>query len=323
MTARLILALSCLLLATLAVPAQAKDYPERPVKIVVPFPPAGAVDAMARIIAPKLAEALGGQFYVENMGGAGGDIGAAAVANAPADGYTLLLTSPDIVVRPLIKANVPYDPVKSFAPITLVASSPAAIVVHPSVAAKNMQELIALLKANPGKYSVGTPGYGTLPHLEGERLYKQAHGVEVLYVPFQGYGPAVTSAVGGHILLLGAPVAAVAPLVKDGKLRALAVAAKARSPALPDVPTLEEAGIKDQDAGFAGGLLVRAGTPKEIVEQLHRQMVRILSLPDVKEKLAVLGFDPIGNTPDEFAAWIRSESAKWRAVVSATNIKID
>jgi tripartite-type tricarboxylate transporter receptor subunit TctC len=311
------------LVATHTCPVQAKDYPERPVKVIVPYPPGGAVDVMARIVAQKLSEGLGGQFYVENISGAGGDIGTRAAATAPADGQTILVVSPDFVIRPLVKANVPYDPISSFAPITLLATSPAMISVSSSVQAKTMKELIDLLKASPGKYTLGTPGYGTAPHLEGERLYRQALGLDVVHVPFQGFGPAVTSTVAGHTSLLGAPVPLVAPYIKDGSLRALAIASKRRSAAWPDVPTLEEVGIHDQDAGFACGVLVPAGTPANIVDLLHRRITSIVALPDVKAHFATLGFDPVADTPAEFAAWIKTERAKWGEVVRATKIRIE
>jgi tripartite-type tricarboxylate transporter receptor subunit TctC len=304
-------------------PVQAKDYPTRAVKIVVPYPPGGAVDVMARLIAQKLSDGLGGQFYVENLSGAGGDIGTGAVATAPADGQTILFVSPDFIVRPLVKSKVPYDPIASFAPVTLVANSPAVISIHPSVPAKNMNELLALLKSNPGKYTLATPGYGTVPDLEGERLYKLSYGLDVLHVAFQGFAPGVTSTIAGHTSILGAPIPLVAPYIKDGTLRALAIASNRRSAALPDVPTLDEAGVPDQEGGFSGGILVPAGTPKDIVDLLHRQIVRIVSLPDVKEHLATLGFDPVANTPEEFAAWIKAESVKWGKVVHATNIRIE
>jgi tripartite-type tricarboxylate transporter receptor subunit TctC len=311
------------LVAALGCPAQAKDYPEKPVKIIVPYPPGGAVDVMARIIAQKLSEGLGTQFYVENLAGAGGDIGTRAAARATADGQTLLIVSPDFVVRPLVKSNAPYDPIASFAPVTLVATSPAMIAIHSSVPAKTMKELIDLLKANPGKYTLGTPGYGTVPHLEGERLYRQAYGIDVVHVPFQGFGPAVTSTVAGHTSILGAPVPLVAPYIKDGTLRPLAIASRERSAAFPDVPTLVEAGIANQEAGFAGGVVAPAGTPKDIVDLLHNQIVMIVSLPDVRERLATLGFEPVANTPEEFGTWIKAEFVKWREVVRATNIRID
>jgi tripartite-type tricarboxylate transporter receptor subunit TctC len=304
-------------------PVQAKDYPIRPVRIVVPYPPGGAVDIIARIIAQKLSEGLGGQFYVQNLAGAGGDIGTGAVAAAAADGQTILFISPDFIVGPLIKSKVPYDPSTSFAPVTLVATSPSMISIHASVPAKNMKELLALIKSNPGKYTFATPGYGTMPHLIGERLYKLSYGLDVLHVPFQGYGPAVTSTVAGHTSIVGAPIPLVAPHIKDGTLRAMAIASNKRSATLPDVPTTEEAGVPDQEAGGSFGIVVPAGTPKDIVDLLHRQIVKIVSLPDVREHLATLGFDPVANTPEEFAAWIKAESAKWGKVVRATNIKIE
>jgi len=309
--------------AALDCAAQTQNYPERPVKIVVPFPPAGAVDIMARLIAQKLSERSGSHFYVENLAGAGGDIGTRAAATAAADGHTILFTSPDFVIRPLVKSNVPYDPARSFAPVTLVATAPAMISVHSSLPARTMNELIELVRANPGKYTLGTPGYGTAPHLEGERLYRQAYGLDVTFVPFQGFGPAVTSTVAGHTTMLGAPVPVVVSHVKEGSLRALAVASLKRASALPDMPTLDEIGIKGQEADFFGSVLVPAGTPKSIIELLHRQIATILSLPDVKDRLAALGFEPVGNTPEEFGYRIKSETAKWREVVRAANIRID
>jgi tripartite-type tricarboxylate transporter receptor subunit TctC len=304
--------------------AQAKDYPDRPVKIIVPYPPGGAVDVIARIVAQNLSDGpAGGQFYVENLAGAGGDIGARAAATAQPDGYTLLFISPDFVSRPLVKKNAPYDPLKSFAPVTLIGISPVVVTVHPSVQAKTMRDLLDLLKASPGKYTIGTPGYGTVPHLEAERFYRLTYGIDVVHVPFQGFGPAVTSSVGGHTSILGAPLALVAPYIKDETLRALAIASPRRAAALPDVPTLTEAGVASQDAGFAGGLVVPAGTPAEIVDLLHRRIVTMVSQPDVKERLAALGFDTVANTPEEFRVWIKAELDKWREVVRATNISID
>jgi tripartite-type tricarboxylate transporter receptor subunit TctC len=297
--------------------SQAKDYPEKPVRIIVPYPPGGAVDVMARIIAQKLSEGLGGQFYVENLAGAGGDIGTRTAARAAADGQSLLIVSPDFVVRPLVKSDAPYDPITSFAPVTLVASSPTMITVHSSVPAKTMKELIDLLRVNPGKYTLGTPGYGTVPHLAGERLYRQTYGVDVIHVPFQGFGPAVTSTIAGHTSILGAPVPLVAPYIKDGTLRALAIANGERSAAFPDVPTLAEAGIANQEVAFSGGVVAPAGTPKEIVDVLHRQIVAIVAMPDVREHLATLGFEPVASTPEEFRRWIKAEFVKWREVVRA------
>jgi tripartite-type tricarboxylate transporter receptor subunit TctC len=311
------------LVATSACALQAKDYPARPVKIVVPYPPSGAVDVLARVIAQKLSERLSAQFYVENLAGAGGDIGTRAAARATADGQTLLFVSSDFIVRPLVKSNAPYDPIENFAPVTLVATSPTIITVHSSVPAKSMKELTELLRANPGKYTVGSPGYGTVPHLEGERLYGQTLGLDVVHVPFQGFAPAVTSAIAGHTSMLGAPVSLVAPYIKDGTLRALAMASRERNPAFPDVPTLAEAGIANQEAGFAGGVVTPAGTPNDIVNLLHKKIAKIVASPEVKDRLATLGFEPVASTPEEFRTWIKTEFVKWRDVVRATNIKID
>ncbi len=309
--------------AAVAGAAQAKDYPEKPVKIIVPYPPGGAVDVIARIMAQKLSEGTGGQFYVENLAGAGGDIGTRAAAAARADGQTLLFTSPDFVIRPLINRKAPYDPMASFAPISLVVTSRSMIAVHSAVPAKTMRELIELLRTHPGKYTLGTPGYGTAPHLEGERLYRQTLGLDILPVPFQGFGPAVTSTIAGHTSVLGVPVPLVAPYIKDGTLRALAIASARRSEAFPDVPTLAEDGIPDQEAGFVGGVVAPAGTPKNIVDLLHKQIVRIVALPDVKERLATLDFEPVANTPEEFGTWIKDNFNKWREVVRAANIRIE
>jgi tripartite-type tricarboxylate transporter receptor subunit TctC len=309
--------------AAVAGAAQAKDYPERPVKIIVPYSPGGAVDVIARIMAQKLSEGTGGQFYVENLAGAGGDIGTRAAAAAEADGQTLLFTSPDFVIRPLLNRKAPYDPIASFAPISLVVTSPSMIVVNSSVPAKTMRELIDLLRTHPGKFTFGTPGYGTAPHLEGERLYRQTFGLDIVPVPFQGFGPAVTSTIAGHTSILGAPVPLVAPYIKDGSLRVLAIASARRSDAFPEVPTLAEAGIPDQEAGFVGGVVAPAGTPKNIVDLLHKQIARIVALPDVKERLASLDFDPVANTPEEFGAWIKDNFNKWREVVRATNIRVE
>ena len=312
------------LIAALGCSAQAIDYPQRPVRIIVPFAPGGAVDVIARIIAQKLSERPGSQFYVENVAGAGGDIGARAAVRAAPDGQTLLVaTAPDLVVRSLIRANPPYDPVASFAPITLVATTPAMITVHPSVSAKSMMALIDLLKANPGKYSYGTPGYGTIPHLDGERLFRQTFGLDVVHVPFQGAGPAVASSVAGQTAILGAPLPLVAPYVKDGTLRALAIASNARSADFPDVPTLAEAGIANQVGGATVGAYAPAKTPKNIIELLHSRLVAIVSLPEVRARLTTLGFEPVATTPKEFATWINAEHSKWSEVVRASNIRID
>jgi tripartite-type tricarboxylate transporter receptor subunit TctC len=323
-TIRLITIGFTLLLAAVVSPAQAKDYPERPVRMIVPYPPGGAADVIARTFAQKLSEGLGGQFYVENLAGASGATGTANAASAAPDGHTILFVSPDFVVSPLLKAKIPYDSFSSFAPVTLVVSSREIVAVHPSLPANSMKELTALLNANPGKYGYATPGYGSLPHLKGERLFRLSHGLDVTHVPFQGFAPAVSSTIAGHTaILLGTPLSLVASHIKDGKLRGLAIDGNKRSPVLPDVPTLAEAGAPDLGNAAWFGALAPAGTSRDIVELLQRQIRKIMSLPEVAERLATLGFDPVGNTPEEFAAWIKSESGYWEKVVRESHLKID
>ena len=292
-------------------------------RIVVPYPAGGPTDVMARLVGQKLSEALGHQFYVENLAGASGTIGTAAVANAPADGRTILFGTPDFLLQPIVKAKAPYDAVKNFAPVILVASAAEVIAVNPSVPAKNLQELVALLKANPGKYQYATPGVGSPPHLEGEWIYKITYGLDVVHVPFQGAAPAVTSTIAGHTSIIHMTTPALTPHVKDGNLRAIAVTSSKRSSALPDVPTLAESGLPGIEAEFIMLVVAPAATPKHVIELLNGQIVKILKLPDVKERLATLGFDPVGSTPDELAAKIHSETDKWSKVVRQTNIKID
>jgi tripartite-type tricarboxylate transporter receptor subunit TctC len=304
-------------------PADAQNYPTRPVKLVVPYAPGGPNDIMARLIAQKLSEALGGQFYVENSPGAGGTIGAGAVAGAPADGHTLLVANQDVIVQPIIKSKVPYDPFKSFTPVTLVVSAPEMIVVHPSLPAKDMKELIELLKANPGKYSYASPGYGTTPHLACEWLFKLEYGIDVTHVPFQGAAPAVQSTLAGQTPIFHNVLPAVAPHIRQGTMRPLAVAANKRSPFFPDVPTLAEAGIPGHEVGFWLVVLAPAGTPRDTVDVLNRQIARILDLPDVKERLQTIGFDPASSTPDAAAAHMKAETDKWTAVVRDAKIKIE
>jgi tripartite-type tricarboxylate transporter receptor subunit TctC len=317
-----LLALSVMVAAT-APPADAQNYPTRPVKLVVPYPPGGPNDIMARILAQKLSESLGGQFYVENAAGAGGTIAAGVVANAPADGHTFLVANQDVIVQPIIKTKVPFDPFKSFVPVTLVVSAPEMIVVHPSLPAKSMNELIELLKANPGKYSYASPGYGTTPHLACEWLFRLEYGIDVTHVPFQGAAPAVQSVLGGQTPIFHNVLPAVAPHIRQGTMRPLAVAAGKRSPFFPDVPTLAEAGIPGHEVGFWIVVLAPAGTPKATVDVLNRQVAGILNLPDVKERLQTIGFDPASSTPDAAADHMKAETDKWTKVVRDAKIKIE
>jgi tripartite-type tricarboxylate transporter receptor subunit TctC len=303
--------------------SEAESYPTRPVKIIQPYPAGGPGDVIARVLAQKLSEQTGGQFYVENLPGAGGTIGAGAASKAPADGYTVLMINQDFVVQPIIKSKVPYDAFNGFSPVGLVATAPEMISVHPSVPAKDVKELIALLKANPGKYSYATPGHGTSPHLACERLFRISYGLDVVHVPFQGGAPAVQATIAGHTQIIHIIAPAVAPQLKDGTLRALAVASKVRSPTFPDVPTLEEAGVPNHEVAFWMGGLVPVGTPKEIIQLLQAQFAKAVALPDVKQRLAVLGFEPATSTSEQFTEHMRAEWEIWKAVVRDANIKIE
>lgn len=307
---------------TTAQPHGSDRYPARPVRVIVPYAPGAAADIIGRIVAQKLSDLTGTQFYVENLPGAGGTLGAGKAAHAAADGYTALLINQDFVVQPLVRDKVPYDPFGSFAPVASVAAAPETISIDPSLPVRNMKELIALVKANPGKYSYATPGYGTSPHIACERLFRLTYGLDLIHVPYQGGSQAVTSTIAGHTQILHITLPLAAPYIKEGTLRGLAVADKRRSPELPDVPTLDETGTPNHEVGYWTGIMVPAGTAPEIVHLLNRQIAKITSLPEVGDKLAALGFSPIADTPDELAARIKAETAEWSRVVREANIKI-
>jgi tripartite-type tricarboxylate transporter receptor subunit TctC len=309
--------------ATLDCPSRAGGFPAGPVKIVVPYPAGGPADFVGRMVAQNRTERAGTRFYVENQPGAGGAIGAAAVARAPADGRTILLMNQDFVVEPVVKAKVPFDPFKDFAPVVEIAVAPEMISVNPSLPVSNMKELIALLKANPGKYNYAIPGYGTSPHLGAEWLFKLTYGLDVVNIPFQGAVPAVQATLAGDTQIIPIVVTAVAPLIAEGKLRGLAVADHKRSPVVPDVPTLEEQGIKGHEIGFWIGAAVPAGTPKAIVDLLHDQIAEAMAQPEVRKRLAELGFEPAVSTSEDFGTFIKAESDKWKKVVSDAHIHID
>jgi tripartite-type tricarboxylate transporter receptor subunit TctC len=313
-----------LVFASFTVPqaASAQTYPTRSVRMVVPFAAAGPTDVIARILAQKLSENLGQQFYVENVPGGGGNTGTASVAKAAADGYTILVVSTGFIINPSLYAKVPYDPFREFAPVTLVAASPNVLTVNPEVPAKSVKELIALVKANPGKYSFAQPATGSTPHLSGE-LFKQSLGLDLVMVPFPGAGPAITSTIGGHTPIAFTALPPAMASIQDGKLRGLAVLADKRVAGLPDVPTMAEAGVPDQEADTLTGIAVPAGTPPEIVDLLYRGIAKIVVLPDVQQKMAALGFLTIANTPAEFAVRLRSEFAKWAKVIKDAGIKIE
>lgn len=299
--------------------AFAQQYPTKPVRILVPFPPAGQTDNAGRVIAQKLSDRLGHQFYIENQAGAGGNLGMGTVAKAAGDGYTILLASSSIVVNPSLYNKVPFDVEKDFIPVTKAGGSPNSWVVHQDFPAKTMKELIDLIKREPGKHSVGSPGTGTTPSLSIEML-KIALGLDFVTVPFAGGGPLTQSLLGGHTPIACGALGNYVNLIKEGKLRALAVTANKRSVALPDIPTLEESGIKGQEAETMTGVFVPAGTPKPIVDLLQREIAAIVRLPDVKEKLIALGVEPEADSSAEFTAYIKAEIAKWKKVIEDAKI---
>jgi len=303
-------------------PGAADTYPSRPVRVIVPFAPGGPTDVTARLIVNKLAEQTGKQFYVENVGGAGGNVGEASAAQSAPDGYTLLVTGGNHVNNPSLYAHMPYDPIKDFASVTIATDQPVVLAINPSVPAKSVKELVDLVRATPGKYSFASPGTGTPPQLVGE-LFKLSLKLDLVHVPFGGGGPAVGSTVAGHTPISFGAMAPAVPLIKDGKLRALAVTSKKRSQALPDVPTMGEAGFPDVEGTTWTALFVPVGTPKDIVAQLNKMALSALSQPDVKERLAALGVEPVASSPEECDAFVRAEMAKWSKVIKADGIKAE
>ncbi|HEY7661676.1 MAG TPA: tripartite tricarboxylate transporter substrate binding protein [Xanthobacteraceae bacterium] len=306
----------------LASDAAADSYPARSVRLIVPFAAGGPTDVIARIVAQKLSESWGQQVVTENIPGAGGNTGVAMAAHAHPDGYTILVVSTGFIVNPSMYTKIPYDPVRDFAPITLVAASPNVVSVNPGFPAKSMRELVDLVKANPGKYSFAQPATGSTPHLAGE-LFKQKYGLDLVTVPFNGAALAINSTIGGHTPIAFTALPPAMSNIKDGKLRGLAVLAAKRSPALPDVPTNGEAGIPDLESDTLTGVVAPAGTPQEIVERWRGDIVKMLASPEVEQRLQTLGFVPVGNTPAEFGARIKTEIAKWGKVVHDAHIKAD
>jgi tripartite-type tricarboxylate transporter receptor subunit TctC len=290
--------------------------------MVVGFTAGGPTDVIARIIAEKLSASLGQQFYVDDRPGAGSNIASAEVAKAVPDGYTIMVVSTGFMVNMSLYAHVPYDAVKDFTPITMVAYSPNVIVVNPSLPANSVKELIELIKANPNKYSFAGPGIGSTPHLSGE-LFKHKFGLDMVHVPFPGAAQAISSAIAGHTPIAFTALPPALANVQDGKLRALALLAVKRSAEIPNVPTMLEAGYPDQEADTLTGVVAPAGTPKEVIELLQREIAKAVSDPSVKQHLFKLGFEPVANKPEEFGARIKSEIAKWGKVVHDAHLRIE
>ncbi len=314
------MAFSLLVAATLA---QAQTYPAKPVKIIAGFPPGGAADLLARVVGDKLSALLGQSFVVENRPGAGGTIGADAVAKAAPDGYTLLLgAAASQTIAPAIYKSLPYDAAKDFKPVALVATIPVTLVVHPSVAANNVRELVAVMKAASAPMQYASSGSGAIPHLAGE-LFQLSQGVKLVHVPYKGAPLAMSDLLSGRVQLMFDNLPTVLAHIRSGKLRALAVAGAKRARALPDLPTLAEAGVPNAEVGSWFGVLAPAGTPEAIVGALTREIGKALAADDAKGRLDAMGAEPTYLTPEEFARLIRADTEKWARLVKATGAQAD
>jgi tripartite-type tricarboxylate transporter receptor subunit TctC len=302
--------------------ARAQSYPVRPVRVIVPYSPGGPTDVCARLIALKLSDRLGKQFYVEDIAGAGGNIGTGQAARTTPDGYTILITVNSYVINPTLYEKVPYDALRDFEAVTQVAIFQSAMFVHPSVPARTVSELFALIKANPNKYSFASPGFGTPSHLLGEQ-FRVATNVDLVHVPYGGSGTVITSVAAGSTPIGFAALSAAVPLIQAGQLRALAVMSNHRSSALPDLPTIAEAGYPDLDGDAWVGVLVPAGTPKEVTARLHQEIIKIIGEPDTKERLAALGLEPVGDSPEQFSAQLKVEMEKWTKIIRAAKIRVE
>lgn len=300
----------------------AKPYPNRAVRMIVPFAAGGPTDIIARIVAQRASEIFGQQVYVENLPGAGGNLGVETAARAAADGYTILVVSTGFVINPSMYAKIKYDPLKDFVPITLVAASPNVIMATPTLPATTLKELIALIKANPGKYSYAEPATGSTPHLAGE-LFKQQYGLDLVTVPFNGAAPAINSTLGGYTPIAVTALPPAIGNINNGSLRGIAILAKARSPQLPQVPTSGEQGVGDLESDTLTGIVAPAGTAPDIVDAWYRAVARMVAEPATKQRLDKLGFDPVADTPAEFTERLKTEMARWGKVVRAANIRVD
>jgi tripartite-type tricarboxylate transporter receptor subunit TctC len=310
-----------ILLAVVAPGALAQNYPTKPIRLIAPFAPGGGADYVARVAGQKLGAALGQPVVIDNRAGAGGAIGTELAARSPADGYTLLVGSAGpFAILPVISAHLAYDPLKDFAPVTLVCSFPFVLVVHPSLPVKSVQELIAYAKAKPGQLNFGSPGNGSTTHLAGE-LLKVLAKVDVVHVPYKGVAPAVADLLAGQTQFMSGDLSTLMPQVRAGKLRALALTGAKRSPLVPELPTVAEAGVPGYEASGWFGVIAPAATPRELVLRLNAALVKGVMQADARERLAALGGEVVANTPAEFAARIREDLAKWKKLVTAIGLK--
>jgi tripartite-type tricarboxylate transporter receptor subunit TctC len=316
----LVLRLAVLLLA-LTLPAAAQDFPSKPIKLIVPFPPGGPNDIIARVVGAKMAELIGQPVVIDNRGGAGGVLGTDAVAKADPDGYTVAITSAGaLAISKSLQEKLPYDTLKDLKPVTLVAKVPELLVVANNVPAKSMQELLTLAKAKPGQLNFASTGPGSMPHLAGE-LFKSSAGIDIVHVPYKGAAPAVNDIVGEQVQMVFLDIPVLLPQVQAGKVRPIAIGSRQRATSLPDVPTTGEVGLPQIEAENWYGLVAPAATPPAIIAKLHKATVDALQSAEVKDKLAPQGAILVGNTPEEFTAYIQSEIDKWGKVAKAANIK--
>lgn len=302
---------------------QAQSYPTRPVRLIVPYPPGGGNDTLARIFGQKLAEAWEQQVVVDNRGGAGTIIGTQLAARAAPDGYTLLLSSiASHAIAPNLYRNPGYDPIRDFTPVTLLAIAPTVLCVNPAVPARSLQELLALAKARPGELKFASGGAGTPPHMAGE-IFSTMTGVKLLHVPYKGGGPAIAGLIGGETTMMFDTAASILPHVAGGKLRALAIARNARLPEYPNVPTFAEGGVKGYEVNAWYSIHAPAGVPRDIVLKINRELVRILGTPEIKERLRQLGSEGVGNSPEAFANFVRIENAKYAKAIKSSGVRVD
>jgi tripartite-type tricarboxylate transporter receptor subunit TctC len=302
--------------------ALAQSWPAKPITMLVPFPPGGPTDLVARVLAQKLGEQLGQNVVVDNKPGANGNIAGAAVARAPADGYTLLYNTSSITLSPALYKSLPFDVVRDFAPVALTAVVPLALVVHPSIPANNVKEFVAYAKANPGKLSYGSAGNGNVTHL-GAFQFVQANGISAVHVPYKGSAPADLGLVAGDVQFLTDTVNSVQAFVKDKRMKMLAVTTAKRMSLFPDVPTLAESGMPGFEVGAWQGIMVPAATPRPVIDRLNAEIVKALQSPEVRAKLAAQGAEPLGSTPDEYASYVKKELERWAGVVKATGVTIE
>ena len=309
-------------IAAAAAPVAAQSYPSKPVRLIVPYPPGGGTDTLARVLSQKLSEALGQQVVIDNRPGAGANIGVELAAKAPADGYTLLMAAISNAISASLYSKLSYDLVRDFAPVTLLATTPHVLVVHPSLPVNSVKQLIVLAKARPGQLAYSSSGSGTPSHLGGE-LFDYMTDVKMTHVPYKGGGPSVIALLGGEVSVSFATMPSVIFQMNAGKLRGLAVTTAQRSPSAPQLPTVGEAGVPGYEMGSWYGLLAPAGTANEIVARLNAESAKVLKLPDVKQRLDATGFEALTSTPEEYGAYTKSEIEKWAKVVKASGARAD